>query len=238
MQSSRSYALGMVSSPSPRTDVRRRPDRAAYDRAAIDAVLDEGFVCHVGLVDADGVPVVIPTLYCRIDDHVYLHGSPASRMLRALKSGVEVCVSVTLVDGLVLARSAFHHSVNYRSVVLFGRANVVDDHVEKQRVFGAFVERTIPGRGADAREVRDDEARKTLLLSLPITEASAKARSGPPVDDEDDLALPIWAGVLPRHDVWGAPVPDEHVLPGVEVPDYVAGYSRQRVVAPPSTAST
>ncbi len=179
-----------------RTTVRRLPARASYDRALIHAILDEAPVCHVGFV-VDGRPFVIPTLHVRVGDRLYMHGSPGSRMLKAMAGGVEVCVNVTMVDGLVLARSAFHHSMNYRSVVVFGVAQAVDDPEEKTRVLHALSEHLVPGRWRDVRGPAPGELKATSVLSLPIDEASAKVRTGPPLDDEEDYALPAWAGVVP-----------------------------------------
>ncbi len=206
-----------------RTTVRRLPARAAYDRPLIHAILDESLICHVGFV-VDGRPFVIPTIHVRVGERLYMHGSPASRMLKALAGGVEVCVTVTLVDGLVLARSAFHHSMNYRSVVLFGMAQAVDDADEKARVLQALAEHLVPGRWRDVRVPTPGELKATSVLSLPIDEASAKVRTGPPVDDEDDYALPIWAGVLPLNLAAGAAVPCPRLSLGIELPTYVRSY--------------
>jgi uncharacterized protein len=206
-----------------RTTVRRLPARGAYDRALIHSILDEGLICHVGFV-ADGRPFVIPTIHVRAGDRLYIHGSPASRMLKALAGGVEVCITVTLVDGLILARSAFHHSMNYRSVVLFGEARAVDDPAEKARVLQVLAEHLVPGRWRDIRVPTSGELKATSVLSLPIDEASAKVRTGPPVDDEDDYALPIWAGVLPLSIAAGEPVPCPRLLPGIEPPSYASSY--------------
>ncbi len=186
-----------VLSPTARTTVRRLPERQRDDRADLHAVLDEGLVCHVGFVATDGTPVVIPTAYCRLGERLYLHGSPASRMLRSLKDGVDVCVTVTLVDGIVMARSAFHHSMNYRSALIFGRAEVVEDLDEKGRVLDGFVDHVLPGRAAESRPGNVTELKGTLVLALDLTEASVKARTGGPVDDPEDMDLGIWAGVLP-----------------------------------------
>jgi nitroimidazol reductase NimA-like FMN-containing flavoprotein (pyridoxamine 5'-phosphate oxidase superfamily) len=172
------------------------PERGAYDRGEIDAILDAGLVCHLGFVH-DGHPFVIPTLYGRVGDHVYVHGSSASRMLRTLKGGVDACLTVTLVDGLVLARSIFHHSINYRSVVVLGRAVEVGDRDEKLRALEAFGERILPGRWAEVRPPTGQELKATSILRLPLDEASAKLREGPPKDDEEDYELPVWAGVIP-----------------------------------------
>jgi len=212
--------------PTPRATVRRLADRGRYDADEIRAILDEGFVAHVGFV-ADGQPYVIPMGYGRDGDRLYLHGSPASRMLRALAAGAPVCVTVTLVDGLVVARSAFHSSMNYRSVVVLGVPDPVDDPAEKRHALDRLVDHLIPGRTGEARAMTDDEVRKTLVVRLPLDEASAKVRTGPPKDDEEDYALPIWAGVLPLVTAPGAPVPDPRVSPGVGVPPSVAGYRRK-----------
>lgn len=181
--------------PTSRTTVRRRAQRGHYDRATIDAVLDEGFVCHVGIADDHG-PVVLPTGYVRIGDEVILHGSAANRMLRLAADGRPLCVTVTLLDGLVLARSAFHHSMNYRSVVVFGQARVVEGE-EKVRALEAFVDHIVPGRSAEARPPDERELAATLVIAVPLDEASAKVRTGPPSDDEADMALDVWAGVIP-----------------------------------------
>jgi len=204
-----------------RTRIRRLADRGRYDRPTLDAILDEALICHVGFV-VDGRPVVIPTIHTRVDDHLYFHGSPASGLLRNLREGVPACVTVTIVDGLVLARSAFHHSMNYRSVVVFGRAEEVTDRDEKLRVLAALVEHVCHGRSADARGPSEQELKQTLVLRLPIAEASAKIRTGPPLDEEEDYALPIWAGVLPLPLTPAAPVSDN----AAAIPEYVARYRR------------
>jgi nitroimidazol reductase NimA-like FMN-containing flavoprotein (pyridoxamine 5'-phosphate oxidase superfamily) len=209
--------------PTPRTTVRRLAQRATYDRTTIHAILDEGLVCHLGFVH-DGQPYVIPTNYVRWGDHLVIHGSGASRMLRALKGGVPVCVTVTLLDGLVLARSAFHHSVNYRSVVILGTADEVADPAERMEALHAFVEHVLPGRWKEVRPPSEKELRATLVLKLPITEASAKIRSGPPVDDEEDYALSCWAGVVPLALTAGAPVPDDRLAAGIEPPAGIVRY--------------
>lgn len=208
-----------------RTTVRRLSKRGNYDRQTIDAILDEALICHVAFV-VEGSPVVIPTIHTRIDDTLYFHGSAASRMLRSLRDGVECCVCVTILDGLVLARSAFHHSMNYRSAVIFGRATEVTAREEKTRVLEAIVEHVARGRSIDARKPNDTELKQTLVLALPITEASAKIRTGGPIDDEEDYALPIWAGVLPLQLTPGEPIADERLQAGMTVPDYVTGYRR------------
>lgn len=209
--------------PSDRASVRRLPDRGRYDRATIDAIIDEALTCHVGFA-IDGRPWVMPTIHARVGDDVYLHGALANHMLRALSDGVEACVTFTLVDGLVLARSAFHHSMNYRSVVVFATAVAVTDETEKARALDALVEHVAPGRSRDARPPTAAELRKTLVVRLPLHEASAKIRTGGPVDDDEDLALPIWAGVLPCSLTFGAPAPDAGVE--VPVPEYVREYAR------------
>ena len=205
-----------------RTTVRRLPKRGAYDRQTIEAILDEAFICHVGFV-VDGQPMVIPTIHARVDDSLYFHGSVASRMLRSLEQGVPVCVTVTLLDGLVLARSAFHHSMNYRSVVILGTATAVVDRDEKLRVLDALVEHVMKGRSADARPPSEAELNATMVLRLPIAEASAKIRTGPPIDDEEDYTLPVWAGVLPLELTPHEPVADPRLKPGVELPVYLTG---------------
>ena len=213
--------------PTQRTKVQRLPDRGKYDQETVFAILDEGFVCHVGFV-VDGQPFVIPTNYARVNETVYLHGSSASRMLRTISDGVQVCVTVTLVDGLVLARSAFHHSVNYRSVVMLGRAVPVETAEEKMRALQAFTDHVVPGRWKDVREPTESELKATSVLALPLEEVSAKVRVGPPKDDEADYALPIWAGVLPLHLAAGALISDPRLIPGVEPPAYLRSYSRKR----------
>ena len=197
------------------------PERGNYDPAVIHAILDEALICHVGFV-VEGRPVVIPTIHARVGDHLYFHGSPAAGMLRTLRGGVDACVTVTLLDGLVLARSAFHHSMNYRSVVVFGKAEEVVDREEKIRVLDKLVEHVCRGRSADARRPNESELKQTLVLRIPIAEASAKIRTGPPKDDEEDYALPIWAGVLPLALVASAPIPDN----GAAIPEYVLRYRR------------
>lgn len=200
--------------PTARTRVRRLSKRAVYDKAPVHAILDEGFVCHVGFVQ-DGEPFVIPTLYARSGETLYMHGSGASRMLKTLAQGVAVCVTVTLVDGYVLARSAFHHSMNYRSVTVLGRARLVSDLQEKLRALRAITDHIVPRRWDEVREPNELEMRQTVVLALPLEEVAAKVRVGPPVDDEEDYSLPVWAGVIPMHTRLGEPVPDERVLPGV-----------------------
>jgi nitroimidazol reductase NimA-like FMN-containing flavoprotein (pyridoxamine 5'-phosphate oxidase superfamily) len=208
-----------------RTQLKRLPARGSFERATVEAILDEGFVCHLGFVTDRG-PVVIPTSYGRVGDRLYIHGSPASRMLRSLKRGVPVCLTVTLIDGLVLARSTVHHSINYRSVVVFGVATEMLDLAEKHAALAAFVEHVVPGRTDEARPATDKEVKGTLVLALELTEASAKTRTGPPVDDPDDLALPYWGGVLPLSAQPGAPLGDQHVPDGTGLPASIAAYRR------------
>ena len=208
-----------------RTSVKRLPARAHYDRTTAYGVLDEGFICHLGFV-VDGQPFVIPTGYARVGDTLYVHGSAASRMLRRLSEGVDVCITVTLVDGLVLARSAFHHSMNYRSVVLFGRATPVEGAGEKTVALRAFSEHVLPGRWDDVRPPSAKELRATSVLAVPLTEASAKVRTGPPADDADDYEMPVWAGEIPLRLMAGAPVPDPQLAPGTEAPRYAREYRR------------
>lgn len=211
----------MAAAPTDRTRVRRVPARGEYGRETVHAILDEALISHVGFVH-DGAPVVIPTLHARLGDRLYLHGSAASRMLRTLAGGAQVCVTVTLVDGLVLARSAFHHSVNYRSVVVFGEARAVEPDAERLRALELFTEKLVPGRWDDVRSPTRQELKGTKVLSLRLDEASAKVRTGPPVDDEEDYELPVWAGVLPLSTTVAAPVPDSRLDSSIEVPGYLA----------------
>jgi nitroimidazol reductase NimA-like FMN-containing flavoprotein (pyridoxamine 5'-phosphate oxidase superfamily) len=209
--------------PTERTTLRRLPERGRYDPATVHAVLDEGFVCHVGFV-VDGQPYVVPTGYARVGETLYLHGSSGSRL--GLRPGLDVCVTVTLLDGLVLARSAFHHSMNYRSVMVLGRTRAVRDPGEKDRALAALVEHIVPGRSADVRGGNARELAATVVLALPLEEVSAKVRTGEPKDDEEDYDLPSWAGVLPLALAPGPPVPDPRLTPGIPVPPYVAAWSR------------
>jgi nitroimidazol reductase NimA-like FMN-containing flavoprotein (pyridoxamine 5'-phosphate oxidase superfamily) len=209
-----------------RTTVKRLPKRGNYDRETINAILDEGFICHVGFA-IDGQPYVIPTGYARVDDDLYIHGSSASRMLRNLTRGVSVCVTVTLVDGLVLARSAFHHSINYRSVVVLGTAELVSEPAEKDKALEAITEHIVPGRWADVRWPTELELKATTVLKLPINEASAKIRTGDPVDDEEDYAMNVWAGVLPLTVQTGEPFADKRADPSIQPPSYVKDYKRR-----------
>jgi nitroimidazol reductase NimA-like FMN-containing flavoprotein (pyridoxamine 5'-phosphate oxidase superfamily) len=210
---------------SPRTTVKRLAKRGDYDRRTINAILDEALICHAGFV-VDGAPVVIPTIHTRIGDTLYFHGSAASRMLRSLRDGVEACVTVTLLDGLVMARSAFHHSMNYRSVVIVGKGREVVDRDEKLRMLEALVEHVCAGRSRDVRPPNEAELRQTLVIAIPLTEASAKIRTGPAVDDEADYALPIWAGIIPMALTPSAPVDDERIVEGVAAPGYATHYTR------------
>jgi uncharacterized protein len=208
-----------------RTTLKRLPKRGVYDRKLVYGILDEGLFCHVGFA-VDSRPFVIPTGYARVDDQLYVHGSQASRMLRTLAGGIDACVTVTLLDGLVLARSAFHHSMNYRSVVIFGRATVVEEEQAKLAALFAFSEHVIPGRWNEVREPTEQELRATTVLSLGLAEVSAKVRSGPPLDDEDDYALPVWAGVIPLRLVADKPINDPRLPEGIEPPPYTNNYKR------------
>ena len=211
--------------PTEKTTLKRLPKRAEYDRAAVCEILDEGFICHVGFA-VEGQPFVIPTGYGRVGDQLYIHGSQASRMLRQLRGGINVCVTVTLVDGLVLARSAFHHSMNYRSVVVFGQARVVDDAAEKMEALRLFTEHIVRGRWDDVRWPNESEMKATLVLALPLSEASAKVRTGPPLDDEEDYELTVWAGVVPLGIKAGPPVNDPRLPPEIKPPAYATSYRR------------
>jgi nitroimidazol reductase NimA-like FMN-containing flavoprotein (pyridoxamine 5'-phosphate oxidase superfamily) len=204
--------------PTERTQVKRLPKRGVYDQEQVHAILDEGFICHVGFV-ADGQPYVIPTGYARSGNQLYLHGSPASRMLRAMSEGAPLCVTVTLVDGLVLARSAFHHSINYRSVVALGQARLLTDPEEKMTALGHITNHLAPGRWEEARLPNEHELKSTTVLALTLDEVSAKVRTGPPIDDEEDYALPVWAGVVPLRSEVGEPLPDARLPEGIPAPD-------------------
>ena len=211
--------------PTERTRVVREPHRGAYDRETIYQILDEGFVCHVGF-SPDGQPFVIPTLYARVADSIYFHGSAASRMLRGASAGLPVCVTVTLTDGLVLARSVFNHSINYRSVVALGKATLVEAPSEKMEALRAFTEKILPGRWDDARQPNEKELKATSILKLALTEVSAKIRSGPVQDDEEDYVLPVWAGIVPLHVQAEQPIRDERCDPAIPTPAYAANYKR------------
>lgn len=222
----------MTSEPtSPRTRVARLPRKARYDAATLHAILDAGYLCHVGFL-VDGQPAVIPTLYGRSGDRVVFHGSAASRMLRTLSEGVPACLAVTLVDGVVVARSLFHSSMHYRSVVLYGTAREIADRDERLEALRAIAEHLIPGRWQEARAPSERELEATRVLALPIDEASAKVSDGPPGDDEEDYALPTWAGVLPLSERVAAPVPDPRLAPGIPIPPSVEAFLRRRGGAP------
>ena len=219
--------MGEVDTPTARTRVLRESQLAVYERTAAYQILDEGFICHIGF-SVDGQPYVIPTSYGRSGDVLYVHGSAASRMLRRLSEGLPACITVTLVDGLVLARSLFNHSMNYRSVVVLGTATVVDDPVEKVKALHALSEHIMAGRWTEARQPNARELKTTIVLRVPIQEFSAKVRTGPPVDDEEDYGYPVWAGVLPLNLVPGEPIADSRVTNPQFVPKYVTGYFRKR----------
>jgi nitroimidazol reductase NimA-like FMN-containing flavoprotein (pyridoxamine 5'-phosphate oxidase superfamily) len=211
--------------PSARTMLRRKKERGRGDWATITAILDEGLLCHVGFNDGT-TTYVTPMAYARVDDALYLHGAPANRTLRALADGTEACVTVTLLDGLVLARSAFHHSMNYRCVVLLGTAERVEDEAEQLAASKALLDHMAPGRGGDARLPTPSELRSTLIVRFPISEGSAKVRTGGPIDDEGDMGLPVWAGVVPFRLAAGEPVADDGLPEGVGVPPYAARHRR------------
>jgi nitroimidazol reductase NimA-like FMN-containing flavoprotein (pyridoxamine 5'-phosphate oxidase superfamily) len=211
----------------PRTQVKRLPKRGVYDRPSVYKILDEGFVCHVGFV-VEGQPYVIPTGYARVADTLYIHGSAASRMLRGAAQGASICVTVTLVDGLVLARSAFHHSMNYRSVVVIGTAEVVENEQDKMFALRAFTEHIVPSRWQDVRPPDTKELAATLVLRMPIIEASAKIRTGPPLDDDADYELSVWAGIVPLRLTSDSPIPDPKMRSGHEAPAYAMTYFRDR----------
>jgi uncharacterized protein len=217
---------------SDRVRLRRKRERGSHERAAIDAILDEGLIAHLGIVDEHGQPFVIPTLHARCGDLVYLHGSTASRTLRALRAGAPACLTVSLLDGLVLARAAMHHSANYRSAMLLGTARVVDSQAEKLAAFEAIVEHIVPGRWAEVRAPSENEIKATSVLAMPIDEASAKIRTGPPIDDEPDYALAAWAGVIPITSHAGEPQPDPRLAPGTLAPVSATAYSRPGIPRP------
>ncbi|MCI0659766.1 MAG: pyridoxamine 5'-phosphate oxidase family protein [Acidobacteria bacterium] len=212
--------------PTTRTKLKRLAERGEYDREIVYRILDEAFVCHVGFV-IDGEPYVVPTGYGRVGDRLYIHGSAASRMLRSLAGGISLCVTITLVDGLVLARSAFHHSVNYRSVIIFGTAAIVSDPREKMAALETFTDHIIPGRWSEVRAPNDQELKATTVLVLKLEEVSAKIRSGPPKDDLEDQEIPVWAGELPLRVEAMAPVDDPNLRAGITAPSYVVNYSRR-----------
>jgi len=219
--------MSQTQMPTPRTRLVREAERGVYDRETAYRILDEGFLCHVGFV-ADCQPFVIPTSYGRKGDRLYIHGSAARRMLRQMKEGVPVCVTVTLLDGLVLARSIFNHSMNYRSVVILGKATTVDDPLEKVEALRLLSEHIIPCRWADARQPNERELKATLVTRVPIEEFSAKVRTGPPIDDEDDYSFPTWAGVVPLETVSRPPINDPRLDPQYEAPPYAAHYVRAK----------
>jgi nitroimidazol reductase NimA-like FMN-containing flavoprotein (pyridoxamine 5'-phosphate oxidase superfamily) len=217
---------GQAEPRSDRVRLRRKRERGSYDREVIDAILDEALIAHLGIVSPDGQPIVIPMLHARSGDVVYCHGSVASRTLSAMRDGMPACLTVTLIDGLVLARSAMHHSANYRSAMILGVASAVEGEAEKQAALRAIVEHIVPGRAEHIRGPSEKELKATAVLALPIEEASAKVRTGPPVDDDEDYALEAWAGVLPLHTRVGAPEPDPVLRAGIELPVHAADYRR------------
>jgi uncharacterized protein len=221
----------MSEAPSERTRVHRHPERGVYDRAAVDQILDEALLCHLAWVTPEGEPRVIPTIHARIGDTLYVHGSQASRTLRALRGGALVCIETTIVDGLVLARSTPKHSMNYRSVVVFGAPREVTDRSEMDEAQRALAEHVVPGRTADARMPNDAEFKETAIFAVPLDEASAKVRTGPPLDPEEDLALPVWAGVIPLGIGVGEPVPAPDLAPDIATPSYVTDYRRPGATA-------
>ena len=206
-----------------RNKVKRLPERGHYDAATIYPIVDASLICHVGFV-IDGQPFVIPTLHARQGDTILLHGAKGSRLLRHIQAGGEVCITITLIDGIVLARSVFHHSINYRSVVLFGTGTVVADDQARLQALEAFTERLIPGRWQDARQPNALELKQTTIVAVPIASASAKLRSGPPGDEAEDLDLPVWAGILPLRQIAGTPLADPQLRPGVALPDYIRDF--------------
>jgi nitroimidazol reductase NimA-like FMN-containing flavoprotein (pyridoxamine 5'-phosphate oxidase superfamily) len=217
--------MSTSSAPTPRTRVIREPQRAVYDRDAVYRILDEGFICHVGFA-VDGQPFVIPTSYGRHEDVLYIHGSAASRMLRNVSGGISMCVTVTLLDGLVLARSIFNHSMNYRSVVVLGRGIAIENRAEKLTALRLLSEHIVPSRWNEIRQPNEKEMKATTILRVPIQEFSAKVRQGPVVDDEEDYPFPVWAGVLPLNVVPGEPIKDSRLDEKIPIPEYVKSYSR------------
>jgi len=214
-------------SPTERTQVRRRAMRGVYDKAQVHAILDEGFLCHIGFV-IDGQPYVIPTAYARSGEQIYIHGAPASRVMGVANHALDMCLTVTLIDALVVARSAFHTSMNYRSVVVLGKAREVTDLEEKRGALRLFTNHVIAGRWEQAKQPTVAELKSTSVLALPLEEVSAKVRTGPPIDDEEDYALPIWGGVVPVIQSFGEPLPDERALPGTAVPNLSAASRTSR----------
>jgi uncharacterized protein len=216
----------MAKAPTPRTRVRRLPELGVYERERVHAILDEAVYCHLAWIADDGDPRLIPTIHARIGDVLYVHGSAASSTLRAIKHGPPIAIAVTIVDGIRFARSMFEHSMNYRTVVVYGRAEEVTDRDELVRVFDVITDHVAPGRSVDARRPRDDELRQTTFVKLPLDESSAKVSEGFPEEPEDDLALDVWAGILPLRTVAGEPVPDPLLRAGIETPAYVTEYRR------------
>jgi uncharacterized protein len=217
----------MDTAPTERTRVRRHPERGIYDRETVDAILDEALICHVAWVTGDGSPRVIPTIHVRVGDDLYIHGSEASRTLRGLRTGIECCIEATIVDGIVLARSTLMHSLNYRSVIVYGVAREVVDETEKDLAQRALVEHVVPGRTADVRMPNAKELKETSILALALDEASAKVRTGGPKDPDDDLDLSVWAGVLPLREIAGEPIASDDLRDGIDVPPYVRSYDRR-----------
>lgn len=211
--------------PTPRTEVRRIAERGVYDRAVINAILDEALICYVAL-NHNGRPAVVPTVHARLGDTLYIHGSPASRMLRQMKSGAEICVTTAIIDGLVVARTPFHNSMNYRSVIVYGSPRFVDDPEEKMAALAAITEHIIPGRWVDSRPPNDKELSSTLIMAVTLDEASAKVRVGGPKDEPEDYDLPFWAGVVPVAQVYGEPIVADDLRVTVAVPGYLTGYHR------------
>jgi len=229
MRSGSAPAQPAPSPPKPASDrvrLRRKRERGSHERELIDAILDEGLLAHLGIADERGQPFVVPTLHARSGDVVYCHGSPAGRTLRALAGGAQVCLTVSLLDALVLARSAMHHSANYRSAMLLGRAVSVDDPAEKLAALRAIVEHIVPGRWEEVRAPSENELKATAVLAIPIEEASAKVRTGPPIDDEEDYALEVWAGVMALPTRPAPPQPDPRLAQGIGVPSYLSAYRR------------
>ncbi|MGZ4108661.1 MAG: pyridoxamine 5'-phosphate oxidase family protein [Actinomycetota bacterium] len=221
----------MPTTPTERTRVHRHPERGVYDRTTVEQILDEALLCHLAWVTPEGEPRVIPTIHARIGDTLYVHGSQASRTLRALRAGAQVCIEATIVDGLVLARSTPKHSMNYRSVVVFGAPREVTERSEMDEAQRALAEHVVPGRTADARMPNDVEFNETAIFAIALDEASAKVRTGPPLDPKDDLALPVWAGVLPLRTEAGEPLPAPDLAPGIPTPSYVTAYRRPGATA-------
>ena len=220
--------MSQTNMPTARTRVVREHERGVYDREATYKILDEGFICHVGFTGDDGQPFVIPTGYGRVGDQLYIHGSAASRMLRRLNEGIPMCVTVTLLDGLVLARSIFNHSMNYRSVVILGKATIIDDPTEKLTALKALSEHILPGRWEESRKPNEKELKATSILRMPIEEFSAKVRQGDAIDDAEDYSFPTWAGVIPLEMVAKEPINDPRLAIGTKVPAYASAYSRKK----------